>query len=200
LNSILRSKNRTQLISPWYLYLKLSLTALQKLPSHQATVYRGVRLALNHQYEVGKTYTWWGFSSCTESISVLKSNLLLGQDDQRTLFNIEYLSGKKISEHSSIDGGDEMLLLPGTQFIVKDHFVPSIHDPHLTIIQLRQVEPPFSLLESPTPGNSFHHHHIESKKRAKDMEFKTFLLNFYNLASQRSLVPSTNSTCKFLVH
>ena len=33
LNSVLRSKNRTRLIPPWLLYIKLLLTALFKLPS-----------------------------------------------------------------------------------------------------------------------------------------------------------------------
>jgi hypothetical protein len=150
LNSVLRSKNRHKLILPWLLYMKLLLTALFKLHSYHMVVWRGVCLDLRQEYKVGETYTWWGFSSCTESISVLESELFLGQEGKRTIFNIECFNGKKIREHSSIDDEDEILLLPGSQFIVKSHFQPSKKDPDLIIIHLQQVEPLFSLLEEPS--------------------------------------------------
>ena len=150
LNSVLRSQNRRKLIPPWFLFLKLLLTALFKLRSHTMIVWRGVPLDLRKQYEIGKTYTWWGLSSCTESLSVLESDLFLGQDGKRTMFNIECFNGKKIRQHSSIESEDEILLLPGSQFIVKSHLQPSKKDPDLFIIHLQQVEPPFVLLEPPS--------------------------------------------------
>lgn len=149
LNSTLRSKNRDKLIQPWFPYMKLLLMALFKLPSHTTTVWRGVRLDLRTVYEVGKTYTWWGFSSCTRTISVLQSKLFLGQEGKRTIFSIECFDGKTIRGHSSFEGEDEILLLPGTQFIVKGHLQPSEKDPDLIIIQLEQIQPPFVLLEPP---------------------------------------------------
>ena len=152
LNSVLRSGNRKRLIPPWFSYIKLLLTALFKIRSNRMTVYRGVRLDLRKEYEVGKTYTWWGFSSCTESISVLESELFLGQEDKRTMFSIECFNGKVIREHSSIEDEDEILLLPGSQFIVKSHLQPSKKDPDLIMIQLKQVEPPYILLEEPSQG------------------------------------------------
>jgi len=152
LNTMLRSKNRIKLIPPWFLYMKLLLTALFKLPSCSKVVWRGVRLDLRKQYEVGKTYTWWGFSSCTESVAVLESELFLGQEGKRTIFSIECFNGKKIREHSSFEDEDEILLLPGSQFLVKGHLQPSKKDPDLIIIQLTQVEPPYILLEEPSHG------------------------------------------------
>ncbi|CAF3974375.1 unnamed protein product [Rotaria sp. Silwood1] len=119
LNSVLRSKNRNRLISPWLLYMKLLLTALFKLRSCSMTVYRGVRLDLRKEYEVGKTYTWWGLSSCTGSVSVLESDLFLGQEGKRTMFHIECFNGKKIREHSSFEDEDEILLLPGNSGTTK---------------------------------------------------------------------------------
>jgi hypothetical protein len=116
------------------------------------TVWRGVRLDLRKDYEVGKTYTWWGFSSCTGSISVLKSDMFLGQEGKRTMFSIECFNGKKIRDYSSFYDEDEILLLPSSQFIVKDHFQPAEKDPDLIIIHLKQVEPPFILLEEPSQG------------------------------------------------
>ncbi|CAF2260611.1 unnamed protein product [Rotaria magnacalcarata] len=150
LNSILRSKNRNRLITPWLLFMKLLLTALFNLRSCGMTVWRGVRLDLRKEYVVGKTYTWWGFSSCTESLHVLESESFLGQEEKRTMFSIECFNGKKIRSHSSLEEEDEILLLPGSQFIVKSHLQPSKKDPDLIIIQLRQVEPPFVLLEEPS--------------------------------------------------
>ncbi|CAF5185810.1 unnamed protein product, partial [Rotaria magnacalcarata] len=66
------------------------------------------------------------------------------------MFSIECFNGKKIRSHSSLEEEDEILLLPGSQFIVKGHLQPSKKDPDLIIIQLRQVEPPFVLLEEPS--------------------------------------------------
>lgn len=152
LNGVLRSKNRHRLITPWLLYLKLILTALFKLRSCSTTIWRGVRLDLRRDYEVGKTYTWWGFSSCTKTMAVLESDLFLGQEGKRTMFSIECFNGKKIRAHSSIEEEDEILLLPGTQFVVESHFQPSKKDPDLIIIQLKQIEPPFVLLEEPSSG------------------------------------------------
>ncbi|CAM4873057.1 unnamed protein product [Rotaria socialis] len=150
LNSILRSKNRNRLITPWLLFMKLLLTALFNLRSCGMTVWRGVRLDLRKEYVVGKTYTWWGFSSCTESLHVLESESFLGQEEKRTMFSIECFNGKKIRPHSSLEEEDEILLLPGSQFIVKSHLQPSKKDPDLIIIHLQQVVPPFVLLEEPS--------------------------------------------------
>jgi hypothetical protein len=169
LNSVLRSKNRNKLIAPWLLYMKLLLTALFKLPSCSMTVWRGVRRDLRNDYEVGKTYTWWGFSSCTEKISVLESDLFLGQEGKRTMFNIECFNGKKIRDYSSFEDEDEILLLPGSQFIVISHLRPSKKDPDLIIIHLKQVEPPHTLLEEPSEGMASSAYTSKSKISTKDV-------------------------------
>jgi hypothetical protein len=152
LNKVLRSANRNRLIPPWFLYMKLLLTALFKLPSCTMAVWRGVRLDLRKEYKVGQTVTWWGFSSCTASLAVLESEVFLGQEGKRTIFHIKCFNGKKIRVHSSIEDEDEILLLPGSQFIVNGHLQPSKKDPDLIIIELEQIEPPFSLLQEPSPG------------------------------------------------
>jgi hypothetical protein len=87
---------------------------------------------------------WWSFSSCTQSLAVLESDLFLGKHGSRTLFNVECDNGKMIRSHSYIDVEDEILLLPATQFEVKSKLNPST-DLHL--IHLKQVDPPFSLIE-----------------------------------------------------
>ena len=60
LNAALRSQNHS-LLRPYFLYLKLILSALWKLKSVRKTVWRGVKADLNSQYPIGKTFVWWGF-------------------------------------------------------------------------------------------------------------------------------------------
>ena len=73
LNNTLQAANRN-LLKPWFLYLRLIMTALAKIPSNieHFHVYRGVKLDLRAQYAKGSTITWWGFSSCTTSLEVFE--------------------------------------------------------------------------------------------------------------------------------
>ncbi|CAF0895557.1 unnamed protein product [Didymodactylos carnosus] len=146
LNQILRSKQRSRLLEPWLLYLKLILTALFKLKSENKTVWRGIKLNLSEQYEDNQLYTWWGFSSCTHSVNILKSEQFLGKVGMRTLFNIQCISGKVIKPYSQFQTEDEILLLPATQFQVIGKLNPA---PNLHIIQLQEIEGKYPLLESP---------------------------------------------------
>ncbi|CAF2119425.1 unnamed protein product [Rotaria magnacalcarata] len=145
LNGTLRLEDRRKLV-PWFSFLKLLLTGLYKLPSIRCTVWRGVRGDLRSQYKLGAKMTWWAFSSCTASISVLESEQYLGTSGTRTLFAIECLNGKDIKRHSYFAQEEEMLLLPCTHFQVISHL--SSND-NLHIIHLREITPPFMLLEPP---------------------------------------------------
>ena len=71
LNKILCDENRS-LLKPWFLYLKLFITALSKLPSIHCFVHRGIKKDLSADYPPGKIFVWWGFSSCTSSIMFSK--------------------------------------------------------------------------------------------------------------------------------
>jgi hypothetical protein len=147
LNDTLRSEQR-QKLRPWFLYLRLILTALAHLPSERHVVNRGVRKDLRAQYATGKTFIWWGFSSCTSSIDVLESEQFVGQMGTRTLFQIDCHSGKDVKKHSFIPSENEILLLPARQFVVQG-CLNSGNGLH--IIQLKEVDPPHPLLE-PVPG------------------------------------------------
>jgi len=142
LNATLRSTDRDKL-EPWFLYLKLFLTALSRLPSTPRHVYRGVKLDLSAQYQTGQTIVWWGFSSCTTSINVLQSELFLGKTGTRTMFSIDCESGKDIRKHSYYPSEDEILLLAATQFKVIGclDIGNGFHQ-----IQLKETKPPFPLL------------------------------------------------------
>ncbi|CAF0981283.1 unnamed protein product [Adineta steineri] len=146
LNAALRTEDRRKL-KPWFSYLKLILTALEKLPSRRCHVFRGVNLDLSNQYIKGKKFVWWGFSSCTTSIEVLENEQFLDKTGERTMFTIECDSGKDISRHSYFQSEEEVLLLAARQFIVVGCLRPA---PGLHMIQLKETKPPIALLQSVT--------------------------------------------------
>jgi hypothetical protein len=151
LNNTLQAANR-QLLKPWFLYLRLIMTSLAKIPSdsQRLIVYRGVKLNLSAQYSKGSTVTWWGFSSCTTSVHVLSNDQFLGQTGTRTLFNIECHSAKIVKQFSLFPEEEEVLLPPARQFRVMG-CLHSGNDLH--IIQLKEIQPKFPLI-NPVPQPS----------------------------------------------
>jgi tetratricopeptide (TPR) repeat protein len=139
LNATLRSEDRNQL-KPWFLYLKLLFTALERLPSIHRTVYRGIKSDVHKNYTRGKSVVWWGFSSCTTKLDVLALESFLGKTETRIMFTIECKTGKDIRPHSAFQGENEVLILAGTQFKV----VACLDQGHgLHIIQLEETKPSF---------------------------------------------------------
>ncbi|CAF0857107.1 unnamed protein product [Didymodactylos carnosus] len=149
LNASLRSEDRENL-KPWLLYLKLFLTALQRLPSEHATVFRGVKADFRNEYPKGNTIVWWAFSSCTTSIDVLNEEIFLDKTGERTIFAVTCSSGKDIRKHSYFPSEDEILLLAATQFKVGDSLDQA---DGLHIIQLQEINPVHPLLQ-PVLGSS----------------------------------------------
>lgn len=143
LNATLRAEDRRKL-KPWFTYLRLILGALNRLPSSQRTVYRGVKMDLSEQYPKGKKFIWWGFSSCASSIEVLENDQFLGKTGTRTLFTIDCNSGKDIRRHSYYQSEEEFLLVPAGQFQV----ISCLELAHgLHMIQLEEIKSPITLLE-----------------------------------------------------
>eukprot|EP01124_Arcella_intermedia_P029049 TRINITY_DN6042_c0_g1_i3.p1 TRINITY_DN6042_c0_g1~~TRINITY_DN6042_c0_g1_i3.p1 ORF type:complete len:440 (+),score=124.13 TRINITY_DN6042_c0_g1_i3:40-1359(+) len=140
LNDSLRTASRDT-IKPFFFYLKLLLTALSKLPSHQSpsmTLWRGVSSDISKQYRIGKKYFWWGFSSCTTDLEVLNGFIGAGP---RVVFNILFQSHcVDIKELSCFSKESEVLLLPGKCFEVLNN--STLSQDGLTIIQMREVTTP----------------------------------------------------------
>jgi len=151
LNATLRSENRKKLV-PWFLFLKLILTAFARLPSKHCFVYRGIRRDVSKDYPKGETVIWWGFSSCTTTMDVLKNDQFFGSTGTRTFITIECTSGKDIRNHSYFQSEDEILLPPGRQFEVISCLKQS---GGLHMIQLKETEPPYPLLEPVSKVNQF---------------------------------------------
>ncbi|CAF4456958.1 unnamed protein product, partial [Rotaria magnacalcarata] len=141
-----RSPNRQQNLKPWYLFMRLLLNALFRLPVLQIIAYRGVKLDLSKKYNIGKTIVWWGFSSCTRAVGVLESDLFLGKTDDRTMFTLQCKSTRDIRKHSYFPVEDEVLLMAATQFKV----VSCLNQGNLHIIQLEETIPPFPLIQPVT--------------------------------------------------
>ncbi|CAF2066600.1 unnamed protein product [Rotaria magnacalcarata] len=153
LNKTLRDEKREKL-KPWFLFLRLILTALAQLPSITRTVYRGVKKDMREEYPKGKIFVWWGFSSCTTTIDVLQNEQFLGTTGPRTFFTIESDSGKDIRKYSCYQVEDEILLLAARQFKV---VACLSQGENLYMIQLKEIQPPFPLIDlvpkpSPLPG------------------------------------------------
>ncbi|CAF4789808.1 unnamed protein product, partial [Rotaria socialis] len=116
LDNTLRAIDRQNALRPWYLYLRLFLNALFCLPLLAVTAYRDVKLDLSNRYIEGETIVWWGFSSCTTSVSVLQSEQFLGMTGTRTMFTLQCQSARNIRNHSYFPAEDEVLLMAATQF------------------------------------------------------------------------------------
>ncbi|CAF1346971.1 unnamed protein product, partial [Didymodactylos carnosus] len=146
LNYTLKTADREDL-RPYFKYLKLFLTALAKLPCvPPQTVWRGVTKNLSVNFPPGTLVTWWAFSSCTTTLTVLENNIYLGNTGERTLFSVEAINGRTVQAHSHFVTEDEILLLPGTHMVVQSQFTPA---PDLHIIHLKQIIPEEMLLEPP---------------------------------------------------
>ena len=151
LNHTLTKADREHL-RPYFKFLKLFLTALVKLPCiPPLTIWRGVTKNLSAQFPPDTQVTWWGFSSCTTELGVLENNVYLGDTGDRTLFSVEAINGRAIRAHSHYSTEDEILLLPGTQMVVKSQLSPASD---LHIIHLVQIKPQEMLLEPPFEGKS----------------------------------------------
>eukprot|EP00698_Gefionella_okellyi_P003659 TRINITY_DN13427_c0_g1_i1.p1 TRINITY_DN13427_c0_g1~~TRINITY_DN13427_c0_g1_i1.p1 ORF type:complete len:562 (+),score=73.43 TRINITY_DN13427_c0_g1_i1:1651-3336(+) len=143
LNAALRDANRNA-IKPFFPYLTLLLSALDRLPKREGTLFRGVRKDLKsltdrHNqmlYVKDHLVPWWGFSSCTTNLEVLQSNQFLGQAGCRIMFCIEGCTGVDLKLFSACPQEDEILMLPGTMLRVSSVVAPA---PDMWMVHLSAV-------------------------------------------------------------
>ncbi|CAF1417801.1 unnamed protein product [Adineta ricciae] len=131
LNESLRAENRDAL-KPWFPFLKLFMTALRKLPSTDKTIWRGVGGNVSMVFRDGDVHIWWSVNSCSTDLRVVKQYL----DDMGTLFAIDPVHGKDISEFSYFPEEHEVILMPGTHVRVKTALDNS--ENRFAIIQLEE--------------------------------------------------------------
>ena len=109
LNNVLRTGSPNEL-KKWFPYLKLLITALNRLPSlTKLTVYRGVKDGISLDLENKPVQRWWSVNSCSKSLKVIEMYL----NEIGTFCVIETAYGKDISQYSAIPDEEEVILMPG---------------------------------------------------------------------------------------
>ena len=114
LNEALRAENQSAR-DPMFPYLKLFLTAVNKIESYSTTVWRGVRRSIGNQFAVGAVHTWSGLNSCSPHVNVAGSFT----SKVGTLFCIHTIHGKDITTFAANQTEEEIPLRPGIRLRVK---------------------------------------------------------------------------------
>ncbi len=136
LNAVLRDPDRSR-AAPYFGYLRLFFSAVQKLTPTPQSLWRGVALDLRGQYPVGRTVTWWGVSSCTAKLAVARG--FLGSKGRRTLFEVTPRTAVSIQRFSAFTGEDEYVLAPGTRLRVTE---VTHEGDGLTVVKLAELDAP----------------------------------------------------------
>ena len=131
LNAALRAKNRDAL-KPWFSFLKLFLDGLERLPSLDLVVWRGVGDDVGSDLLDNSMETWWSVNSCSTNLEVVQ--LYLGK--KGTVFAIQTINGKDISAYSVFEDEREIILLPGIAMCIKSR--PLNFEERLFIVHLEE--------------------------------------------------------------
>lgn len=134
LNNALRAENRDAL-KPWFAYLKLFMTALKKLPSTKMVVWRGVNGDVSSVFANNNIQIWWSINSTSMDLKIVEPFI----DEQGTLFAIEAICGKHISQFSACPEEKEVILMPGTY--VRARAAPLNFINRLFVVHLDEVTP-----------------------------------------------------------
>lgn len=118
-------------IRPWFSFLKLFNTALEKLPTTTATIWRGVKANIVQNLRDNDEITWSNFSSCSFSSTVIRHLL----DESSILCSIEAINGKRIRDFAYDTTQDEVLLLPGTRVRVKEKKLDRSTNKHVLYLE-----------------------------------------------------------------
>lgn len=130
LNKALRAENRHEL-KPWFSFLKLFLTALNKLPSEKMVVWRGILSDTGSNALENSVQIWWSVNSCSTSLKVVEFYL----GPKSTVFSIDASHGKDISTFSAYPDEKEVILMPGTRLRVMSQPLASTN---LDIVHLKE--------------------------------------------------------------
>ncbi|CAF0795000.1 unnamed protein product [Adineta ricciae] len=132
LNAALRNEERNAL-QPWLAYLKIFINALERLPSERCVVWRGINCDASLTFVDNDSHSWWSVISCSRNIEVVKPFV----GDKGTLFAIEAINGKDISEFSANKDEQEIILMPGT--CLRRKAEPFNHQDGLFILHLIEI-------------------------------------------------------------
>ncbi|CAF4763832.1 unnamed protein product [Rotaria socialis] len=123
LNETLQTENRNAL-RPWLPFLKLLITALEKLDSSKSTVWRGIDGNVSSYFVKNSEETWWSISSCSKNRDLVRRYT----GEPGTILAISTLHGKDISAYSATEKEEEVVLMPGTYLHVRNEPTECIDD------------------------------------------------------------------------
>jgi hypothetical protein len=135
LNEKLRAKNRHEL-KPWFDFLKLFITALEKLPSTNETVWRAVYGNVGSIFDDNDVHIWWSVNSCSMDLEIIQPYL----GDNGTLFAIHAIHAKDITAFSAVPDEREVVLMPGTRLRAKCG--PLSFTDRLFVLHLEEIDSP----------------------------------------------------------
>ena len=131
LNQVLQAKD-PQALEPWFMFLKLFISALEKLPSLPITLWRGITDNFHgSDFVKDQMYTCSSINSCSSDVSVARSYIGPGG----ILFCIHAINGKDITEYSEFQGENEVILMPGIRLQVRS---ASFDEHGFNIVQLNE--------------------------------------------------------------
>ncbi|CAF0973190.1 unnamed protein product [Adineta ricciae] len=137
-NQDLRTKDNSK-IKHWLPFLKLLMTAMNKMPSKQLRVYRGLRGDVSKEYTEGLEFVWASATSCSRSIN-MACNFFANSNGECVLFQIDVQNGKDISAFSHFKLEEEVLLRPGTRFrVTKKPQLEKIDSMSVFVVHLQEV-------------------------------------------------------------
>jgi hypothetical protein len=113
LNETLRAKRHE--LKPWFDFLKLFITALEKLPSTSGTVWRAVSGDVGSIFDDNDVHIWWSVNSCSTDLRGIQAFL----GEKGALFAIHTINAKDITAFSAIPDEGEVVLMPGTRLRAK---------------------------------------------------------------------------------
>jgi len=135
LNNALRM-DMIEKVKPWFLYLKLLYTALNKLPSTKAYIWRGITGNIKSQYTKNSHLIWPGVTSASLDLNAV--DRFLSDQTHCTVFFIQCQYGKSVANHSAFPEEQEIILMPDTKLVVKGSLMKFLFN----IVQLEeQINP-----------------------------------------------------------
>eukprot|EP01045_Picozoa_sp_COSAG04_P010101 COSAG04_NODE_609_length_12066_cov_55.131695_4_plen_1371_part_00 len=155
MNSAFNGKDRSKVV-PFFSYLQLFVGGARRLPNAcPAKLWRAfpnLDPKWKKLYPKGQELFWWAFSSTTKSSEVLMEESFFGTEGERTLFTLDCVVGIDISMYSDFPE-DEVLLMPGSRFVVEQTMSPELLNGVLNVV-MRQVPSRHDLLPAAKPPGS----------------------------------------------
>jgi hypothetical protein len=129
----LRAKTRHAL-KPWFDFLKLFITALEKLPSTIGTVWRAASGDVGLIFDDRDEHIWWSVNSCSTDLRGIQYYL----GEKGTLFAIHTTHAKDITTFSAVPDEGEVVLMPGTRLRARCESLNFIN--RLSVLDLEEID------------------------------------------------------------